>query len=122
MSKSKRSYDELRTIAENCFKFPQLATRNEDFVGDFMFNHEAIAAQMHKDERRPDRSKRTIRIMEDVNALLGLLSLRDMTMSEITTLMPLGLERMNQAMESMNRLLLVDFYMENQTRYFTVKK
>ena len=122
MSKSRKSYEELRAIAEYCFLFPQLSTMNEEFVGEFMFNHEAVAADLHKDENRKQRSDRTIRIMEDVNALLGLLSLRNMTMSEITDLMPLGLERMNQAMDSMKKQRLVDFYMMEQTRYFTAVK
>ena len=122
MSERTRSYSELKTIAENCFRFPQIATRNEEFVGDFMFNHEGIAAKLHKEERRDQRSKRTIQIMEDANALRGLLSLRDMTMSEITDRMPLGLERMGQAMESLKKQRIVDFYMDNQPRFFTLRK
>ena len=120
MSKSQRSYNELRTIAENCFKFPQLSTRNEEFVGEFMFNHEGVAAQLHKDERRKQRSDRTIQIMEDVNVLTGLLSLKDMTPSELSDHADVGRERMEQALASVMKDGTVFSYMDEKVRYYTL--
>jgi len=118
MSKSPRSHKELRAVAHHCFLFPQISTMNEEFVGEFMFNHEAVAADLHSGENREQRGNRTICIMEDANALHGMLSLRDMTMSEITERMPIGSERMTQAMKSLSLRRLIDSYTENQIRYY----
>ena len=120
MSKSQRSYNELRTIAEECFKFPQLSTQNEEFVGEFMFNHEGVAAQIHKDESRKQRSDRTIQIMEDVNLVTGLLSLKDMTPSEVNDHAAIGRERMEQAIASVIKSGTVFSYMDEKIRYYTL--
>jgi len=120
MSKSQRSYSELRAIAEYCFLFPQLSTMNEEFVGEFMFNHEGVAAQLHKDENRKQRSDRTIQIMEDVNVLTGLLSLKDMTPSELSDHADVGRERMEQALASVMKDGTVFSYMDEKVRYYTL--
>ena len=120
MSKSTQNYNELRAIAEYCFLFPQLSTMNEDFVGEFMFNHEGVAADLHKDESRKQRSERTIQIMEDVNVLTGLLSLKDMTPSEISDHLAIGRERMEQALASVIKSGTVFSYMDEKIRYYTL--
>ena len=120
MSKSTRNYNELRAIAEYCFLFPQLSTMNEEFVGEFMFNHEGVAADLHKDESRKQRSDRTIQIMEDVNVLTGLLSLKDMTPSEISDHLAIGRERMEQALASVIKSGTVFSYMDEKIRYYTL--
>lgn len=120
MSKSQKSYNELRTIAEYCFLFPQLSTMNEEFVGEFMLNHEGVAADLHKDEGRKQRSDRTIQIMEDVNVLTGLLSLKDMTPSELSDHTEIGRERMEQALASVMKSGAVFSYMDEKIRYYTL--
>ena len=120
MSKSRKSYEELKAIAEYCFLFPQLSTMNEEFVGEFMFNHEAVAADLHKDESRKQRSNRTIQIMEDVNLVTGLLSLKDMTPSEVNDHAAIGRERMEQAIASVIKSGTVFSYMDEKVRYYTL--
>lgn len=120
MSESRKSYKEMRAIAEHCFLFPQLSTMNEEFVGEFMFSHEAIAASLHPDEDRKQRSDRAIQIMEDVNKLIALLSLKDMTPSEINEHLDFGKERMEQALASVLKTGTVFFYMEDKIRYYTI--
>jgi len=93
---------------------------NEEFVGEFMFNHEGVAADLHKEERRKQRSDRTIQIMEDVNLLTGLLSLKDMTPSELSDHADVGRERMEQALASVMKDGTVFSYMDEKVRYYTL--
>ena len=120
MFKNETSYREMRAIAENCFLFPQLSTMNEEFVGEFMFNHEAVAANLKPDEDRKARSSRTIQIMEDVNSLISLLFLKDMTPSEMNEHLAFGRERMEQALASVIKSGTVFYYMEDKIRYYTL--
>lgn len=120
MSKSKRNYEELRTIAEHCFLFPQLSTMNEEFVGEFMFNHEAVAATFQPQEDRKARSDRTLQIMEDVNKLTGLLSLGDMTLGQVGERIVIGRARMDEALASVTISGKVLSYMDEKLRYLTL--
>jgi hypothetical protein len=120
MSKNETSYREMRAIAEHCFLFPQLSTMNEEFVGEFMFNHEAIAADLKPDEDRKARSDRTVQIMEDANTMIGLLFLKDMTPSELNEHLAFGKERMEQALASVIKSGTVFSYMEEKIRYYTL--
>lgn len=110
---------ELCLIAENCFKFPKLSTENEDFVGQFMLNHESIAAAMYEEESRHERSERTVCIMEDANIIHGLLLLKPMTMAEISERISISPERLAQAMKSMKKQNMVTWEIENQTRHYS---
>lgn len=120
MCKNKKSYTELRAISEYCFLFPQLSTMNEEFVGEFMFNHEAVASQLHPQENRAERSNRTIQIMEDANILASLLSLGDMTTSQINERLNIGRERIEQALESLTISRRISSYMDDKIRYLTL--
>ena len=120
MCKNKKSYSEMRAIAENCFLFPQLSTMNEEFVGEFMFNHEAVASELHPQENRAQRSDRTLQIMEDANLLAGLLSLGDMTASQVNERITIGRERMEQALSSLTISRKISSYMDDKIRYLTL--
>lgn len=120
MSKSKRNYKEMRAIAEHCFLFPQLSTMNEEFVGEFMLNHEAVASEFHPQEDRAARSDRTLQIMEDVNKLTALLSLGDMTLGQVGERLVIGRERMDQALASVTISGTVSSYMDDKLRYLTL--